>query len=269
MKIINLKDKSLFDIARNITSILGVGKSKTTDDKNGFIIERTNPDRNLYHTLVIKKFIDKRTRDMTFSLETEEGVLNPKNVNKSMKMRELCSVDVYFPNVMLGEDREVKFKIVDSKGIKKELMIKKQTLNTHIPQTEIKKPRKKLKRFRKDDIIFKEGDEGDEMYIIQKGKIALLKKTKDGAVVLDTMSKNNFFGEMALFGNPKRSATAKAYEDSDLLVISKELFEHNLTKIPSWFVTMFKTLIERLRNTDEMIDSLKQKIDKLGVKNTQ
>ncbi len=269
MKIINLKDKSLFDIARNISSILGVGKSKTTDDKNGFIIERTDPDRNLYHILIIKKFIDRRTKDMTFSFETEEGVLNPKTVNKSMKMRELCNIDVYFPNVMLGEDKEIKFKIVDNKGIKKELIIKKETLNTHIPQIEIKEPRKKLKRFMKNDIIFNEGSEGNEMYIIQKGKIGLLKKTKDGSVVLDILGKNSFFGEMALFGNPKRSATAKAYEDSDLLVISKELFEHNLTKIPSWFVTMFKALIERLRNTDEMIDSLKQKIDKLGAKNTQ
>jgi len=262
MKEVNLKDKSLFDISNNITSILGVGKSKTTDDKNGFIIQRENLKSNLYHILIVKKFIDAKTKKVSFSLEVEEGTLNPMKVNKSMKLKGLVSVEVCFPSVMAGEEKKIKFKTVNLNGNTREIEVRKDILSTHNPKNPPvpEKPKKRLKRYKKDDVIFKEGDRGNEMYIIQNGKVGLFKDAKDETVKLSVLGKNSFFGEMALFGIPHRSATARAVENSDLLVISKELFEYQIDKIPSWFVTMFKALIERLRKANEIIGSLKHQI---------
>lgn len=263
MKLVNLKDKPLYDVGRGITSIFGEGKLKTTDDKDGFMVERTDDASNQYHTLIVKKFVDMETKNVSFSVETEEGNLNPMILKKSIKLKNLSSVEICFPNVMVGEDKKIGIKVIDFDGKTKEIELRKGSLVTHSPVVSLEKPKKGLKRYKKDDIIFQEGDIGNEMFVIQKGKIGLFKNTKDGPVELGIFDQSNFFGEMALLGNPHRSATAKAIEDSDLLVISKQLFEFQLKKVPNWFVTMFKTLIERLRNTDELINSLEQKIAEL------
>lgn len=262
MEEIKLNGESLFSVAENITSIFGLGKYKTTDDKNGFIIQRENLESNLYHILIVKKFIDAKTKKVSFSLEAEEGTLNPMKVNKSMKLRDLISVEVCFSSLMAGEEKKVKFKTVNLNGNTREIEVRKDTLFTHNPKNPpvSEKPKKRLKRYKKDDVIFKEGDLGNEMYIIQNGKVGLFKDVKDETVKLGVLGKNSFFGEMALLGIPNRSATAKAIENSDLLVISKELFEYQINKVPSWFVTMFKALIERLRKANEIIGSLKHQI---------
>lgn len=153
-------------------------------------------------------------------------------------------------------------------GNMREIEVKKDILSTHNPKNPAVpvKPKKRLKRYKKGDVIFNEGDLGTEMYIIQNGKVELFKDVKDGTIKLSVLGKNSFFGEMVLLGNPHRSASAKAIENSDLLVISKELFEYQINNIPSWFVTMFKALIERLREADEMLGSLKSRISELEEK---
>ncbi|MFC1558034.1 Crp/Fnr family transcriptional regulator [candidate division KSB1 bacterium] len=266
MKVINLKEKSLFDIARNISSILDGGVPKTTDDKNGFIIERQNQERTQYHQLVVKKFVEMKTKDISFNLEMEEGSLNPRTVKKTYNFKNIPAIEITFPNVMVGEEKIIKFKIKDVNGQEKEVDIKKDIYTTitegYVEETK-EQPKKVLKRFKQNAIIFNENDIGQEMYIIQKGNIGLFKKTDVDFIKLAEFGANSFFGEMALFGDPHRSATAKALENSDLLVITKEMFENQLKNVPGWFVTMFKAIIERLRDTDKMVDALKQRIVEL------
>ena len=263
MKVINIRDKSLFDIARNIASILGVSKYKTTDDKNGVIIERVNQERNIYHYLFLKKNVDLKTKNVSFYFETDEGELNPLVVKNAIRLKNLETIVISFPNIMAGEEKKILFSIKDANGKKNEIELRKETFKSHVGGSPNHKPQKQLKLYKKDDIIFKEDDIGKEMYIIQKGKIGLFKNTKEGMVELCVMEVSNFFGEMALFGDSHRSATAKVIENSDLLVISKGLFDTQLNKVPSWFITMFKAIIERLKNTDKLINDLKHQISEL------
>ena len=266
MKVIKLKEKSLFDIARNISSILNGGVPKTTDDKNGFIIERQNQERTQYHQLVVKKIVDIKTKEISFNLEMDEGRLNPRTSKKSYKFKNIPAIEITFPNVMVGDEKRIKFKIKDLDGQEKEFDIKKDiytTITEAFVEENKEQPKKALKRFKQGAIIFNENDIGKEMYIIQKGKIGLFKKTDVDFIKLAEFGPNSFFGEMALFGNSYRSATAKALENTDLLVITKEMFESQLKNVPSWFITMFKAIIERLRDTDKMVDALKQRIVEL------
>jgi len=114
---------------------------------------------------------------------------------------------------------------------------------------------KQKDHFDKGEVIFKEGSSGSAMYIIKSGKVEVVKQTGDEEVVLATLEPKAFFGEMALFGDPHRSATIRAAADTDMIVITKEMLDTQFEKVPDWFVTILKTLIERLRDTNKRIKS--------------
>ena len=109
--------------------------------------------------------------------------------------------------------------------------------------------------FKKGETIIKEGEDGYEMYIIKSGKVQVVKKTGDEEIVLATLEPKAFFGEMALFGEPKRSATIRAVEDTQMIVINKMMLESQFEKVPDWFVTILRTLVDRLRITNKTIKS--------------
>jgi len=107
--------------------------------------------------------------------------------------------------------------------------------------------------FKKGEVIFNEGDKGNAMYIMQSGKVDVIKKTGKEEVVLATLEPKSFFGEMALFGDPHRSATIRAAEDTKIIVITKEILDSQFENVPEWFVSMLKTLVGRLRETNKRI----------------
>ena len=76
------------------------------------------------------------------------------------------------------------------------------------------------KRFGKGVIIFSENDKGDSMYIIKTGIVRITKKEKEIAL----LNPGDFFGEIALFEYVRRTATASAVEESELLEIKRASF---------------------------------------------
>ena len=266
MKEVNLNDKPLSDVIRNITSILGIPKAPSTDDRKGFFIERTSPDGLYYHVMILKKLVDPNTREATYSAETDEGTVNPRHSTKTFRFKDLKEMRIFFPNVLIGEEKKILFEVLDSQSIKKQFEVRRDSFTTTIPSPKKENLQKKVEVHKPGDIIFRDGDTGEEMFIIQKGKVGIFKNTPNGEVQLAELAVGSFFGEMALMGNPKRSAAAKALTDLELLVINKELFEFQLNKIPSWFVTLFKTTIDRLRHANEMIKALQKQLQPQKVK---
>jgi len=121
---------------------------------------------------------------------------------------------------------------------------------------EEKKTPQQIGRFyKRGSIIFKEGDLGNEMYIIQSGKVEVVKNVKGEEVVLATLDKKAFFGEMALFGDPHRSATVRAAEDTTMIIIDKDTLEHQFGKVPDWFVSILKKLVDNLREANRALKS--------------
>ena len=114
---------------------------------------------------------------------------------------------------------------------------------------------KNIHQYKKGDYIFHEGDIGHELFIIKTGGVDVVKKVGEEEVLLARLGKNDFFGEMALFGNNKRSASIKANQESTLLVVTETVFKTQFKKVPQWFAGMFKVLIERIRKMDEKIVS--------------
>ncbi len=101
------------------------------------------------------------------------------------------------------------------------------------------------------EIIFKEGDSGDTMYIIWSGRVAVLKGNIDSPTVLGFRGVGEIIGEMALLEDQPRSATVVALEDLRTLRIRREDFEQWLSSNPSMGLSILGTLSARLRAADD------------------
>ncbi len=111
------------------------------------------------------------------------------------------------------------------------------------------------KSFPKGTILFREGDLGREMFIVQKGKVQVRKKVGEEEEVLTELGEGEFFGEMALLIGMDRSATVEVMEDSKLLVVRPETFESLLKSNVEIAMKMLKKMAARLRATDEHLET--------------
>ena len=109
------------------------------------------------------------------------------------------------------------------------------------------------KEFNKDDIIIKEGDPGREMYIIKSGSVDVVKSDGDRDIILATLSRGDFFGEMAILENIYRTATVKAKETSRLIVLTTGNFMIKLKKDPTFAFQIMQKMSKRIRILNEKI----------------
>jgi CRP-like cAMP-binding protein len=105
-------------------------------------------------------------------------------------------------------------------------------------------------------VLFHEGDHGEEMYILQSGKVKISKKMRGVDKTLAMLEKGEFFGEMAILNDKPRSATAEVVENGDMLVIDRKTFESLLRGNVEIAIRFIKRLAERLREADEQMESL-------------
>ena len=112
------------------------------------------------------------------------------------------------------------------------------------------------KEFPKGDVLFREGEPGKEMFVLQSGKVAISKKVRDVEKVLAFLGPGEFFGEMAIISNKPRNATATVSEDAKVLVIDPKTFEGMIRGNSEISVRMIKKLAERLSEADAQIENL-------------
>jgi len=106
--------------------------------------------------------------------------------------------------------------------------LKKQVLFEDISDREMEKLAKVIKELslKKDELLFKEGDDTKGIYMIRSGKVEITKVTSDGwKQTLAVLSTGNFFGELSIIEKRKHEANAVAIENTELLKLPKEEFE--------------------------------------------
>jgi len=114
-----------------------------------------------------------------------------------------------------------------------------------------------IKTYPPNTVVFKEGDPGNEMYVIIEGEVEIRKTTSaDSAKTLIELKKGDIFGEMALIDQKSRSATAIATKPTKLLCITEEHFDSVLQKNPDFSRKLIKVLSERLRRANTIIKSI-------------
>lgn len=104
-----------------------------------------------------------------------------------------------------------------------------------------------------EETLFREGDEGDQMYLIKSGKIRIVKEMSKGEEkTLAVLEAGAFFGEMAVLDKRPRSASAIAETDTELIIVNRDVFLRKINENP-FIKYVILTLTERLRKTDDML----------------
>lgn len=113
------------------------------------------------------------------------------------------------------------------------------------------------KTYNNGDIIIKQGEPGDCMYVIQSGEVEII-MDKDGTEIQIAKRKTgDFIGEMALFSREVRSATVKAFGEVRVLTVDKKNLLKSIQKDPSLAFRIIETLSKRIRDLSEEITPLK------------
>jgi len=106
-------------------------------------------------------------------------------------------------------------------------------------------------------IIVKQGELGDCMYVIQEGLVKIVSETDRGEVLLSLRGKGEFFGEMAIFERKSRSATVRAFGEARVLTISKKNFLRRIHEDPSLAFHMVQTMSSRIRELSAELTQIK------------
>lgn len=112
------------------------------------------------------------------------------------------------------------------------------------------------RQFAAGSMIFSQGDNGDSMYIVESGDINIhLPGDASRRISLKDIARGEYFGELALFDEKPRSASALATTDTVLLELQRRTLEGYLENRPKVALAILRTLSERLRETNTMLSA--------------
>ncbi len=112
-------------------------------------------------------------------------------------------------------------------------------------------------RMERGDILFREGQSGDSLYVIGEGKIKLGRSSSDGREnLVAILGPGEMFGELSLFDPGPRTMTATAVAETQLLALGNDSLTGLLTGRPEVAKTLLAALAQRLRRTNEHLADL-------------
>ena len=107
------------------------------------------------------------------------------------------------------------------------------------------------KQFAAGEYVFRQGDPGDEAYLIAAGSIEIVVESQDRETVIATVERGDIIGEMALIDEEPRMASARVVEDATLTAIPQESFRARLDRIAEvdrMIPRLLERYVERLRS---------------------
>lgn len=108
------------------------------------------------------------------------------------------------------------------------------------------------------EILFREGDPSDAMYVVKSGRIAITKSKGSGEIILAEKKKGEMLGEMAFFDNKPRSAGAKAITECEVISLPFSSLYAQFKTFPEWLKAVVKTVNAHLRDANARIKNLEQ-----------
>ncbi|MCC6526720.1 MAG: Crp/Fnr family transcriptional regulator [Polyangiaceae bacterium] len=110
--------------------------------------------------------------------------------------------------------------------------------------------------FQRGDILFREGDPGDVMYVIQSGCVRITKRIDGQEATIAELRAGECVGEVALFTNRARSATAVVVQPTRCIIIDVVTLELMVTKSPEIAVRFIRSLAARLEDSNAKLQIL-------------
>jgi CRP-like cAMP-binding protein len=112
------------------------------------------------------------------------------------------------------------------------------------------------------EIITRQGEVGDCMYVIQQGQVQVLVENDGVETPLRIAKEGEFMGEMAIFDRKERSATLRAVGEARLLTVDKKNFLKRIHRDPSLAFRLVQTMSQRVRDLSDEIARLKNSSDR-------
>lgn len=115
------------------------------------------------------------------------------------------------------------------------------------------------------EVLFREGEQGELMYVLQSGSVRITKSVKGEEKTLAILGPGEFFGEMAILNAKPRTATAVVEEAAQVLVLGSRTFEQMVVSNAEIAVRLIKKLSRRLDSANELIEVLMHRDPKARV----
>jgi len=103
------------------------------------------------------------------------------------------------------------------------------------------------------ETVFAQGDEGDAVYVIEDGAVDIVAGSGKQKVILTSLFKRQYFGELSLLDGAPRSATAVASRDSHLFALERDDFVEFIKRRPDAALSIMHEVGERIRATNELM----------------
>jgi cyclic nucleotide-binding protein/FHA domain-containing protein len=110
-------------------------------------------------------------------------------------------------------------------------------------------------RFKSGERIYREGDPGSEMFIVQSGAVEIYRDLGNQIQILAVMEKGDFFGEMSVLEGASRTTCARAAEDTEVIEITSAIFDRMIRGNIEIAVRMLRKLSSRLQDSQGKIDA--------------
>ena len=104
-------------------------------------------------------------------------------------------------------------------------------------------------KFKRGDVVFSAGEASKHLYIVAKGQVQIFKENKNRLELITVVNQKDFIGELSLFEDKVRSATAIATRETELIQIKKADVRRVVELCPDWVSEIITTLTDRLRHS--------------------
>lgn len=120
-----------------------------------------------------------------------------------------------------------------------------------------------VKGFNQGQVIFREGQEGSYACIVNSGEVDVFKEVEGKPVRLARLGRGAVFGEMALIGDEKRTASVVAATFTEVVVLERQRFRHTLESSNPLVQSVIRGLVERLAHTNAMLHACPEPQDRI------
>ena len=110
--------------------------------------------------------------------------------------------------------------------------------------------------YKNGDVIVRQGELGDCMYVVQSGEVEVVQATNGGEHRLAILGTGDFFGEMSVFEKEVRSATVRAHGEARALKVDKRTLLRRIKEDPLLAVNLLQTMSQRIRDLNVHVAAL-------------
>jgi CRP-like cAMP-binding protein len=121
------------------------------------------------------------------------------------------------------------------------------------------------KQYKDGEVIFRQGDQGDQIYIVQDGLVEVIREHDSVGYQIAIVGKGEFFGEMAVFQRARRAATVRALGSARVITIDRADFLRRIREDPSLVFHLADVMSARIRQLDQQVAEFRSLLFENGI----